>query len=215
MRLFSLYGVVAEYSCRQKTTHRDNLRGAARVAASRGTEPEHSAKCCPLPTAPQGISGKSCRRGHTRHSQEAIREPKNYAARIRACRTGRKGTSIQPSMAKSSHQRTPVLRGPIHPSPQSYLPSWAFLTSSPPTRPDTAKSRKTVGRGIQNDLALFSEGFAVHWPLLRLCPCTFGTSRFPHTCRTEMPSDTPFCSWFSLTAGHLSACRRRACAWLL
>jgi len=31
-----------------------------------------------------------------------------------------------------------------------------------------------------------------HFPLLRPCRCKLGTSRFPHTCCTEMPSQTPF-----------------------
>jgi hypothetical protein len=162
------------------------------ATASRGTGPEHSAKWHPGPTSPRCTPYKPSWRVHTRHSREAIREPKNHAARRRACRTGRKGASIQPSMAKSCLLRIPGLRGPGQALPQAQLSSWALLTSSLPTRPDTAKSRKTVGRVIQNDLALACGGFAVHWPLLRLYRRKLGTSRFPHTCRTEMPSDTPF-----------------------
>jgi hypothetical protein len=75
-------------------------------------------------------------------------------------------------MAKSRLLRIPGLRGPDQASSQSQLPLWVLLTSSLPARPDTAKSRKTVGREIQNDVALACGGFAVHFPQARQCPGT-------------------------------------------
>ena len=51
--------------------------------------------------------------------------------------------------------------------PPCRLPSWALLADSLPTSPDTAKAHKTVGWGNQNDVALASESFALHRPLLR------------------------------------------------
>ena len=95
-------------------------------------------------------------------------------------------------MAKSRLLRSPGLRGPDQASSQSQLPLWVLLTSSLSARPDTAKSRKTVGRGIQNDVALACEGFAVHWPLLRPDPCTLGIAPFLRTHCIDRPLETLF-----------------------
>jgi hypothetical protein len=137
-------------------------RVALLAVASRGTGPERPVICLPCTTTPQRNPCKPCRRGHTRHSQEAIRGPGNRVSRRQACGTYRKAASIQPSIAKSPHQRTPGLRGPIHPSPQSHLPSWALIFSLLAAKPDTARLRMAVDRACRNDVALSCESFAVH-----------------------------------------------------
>jgi hypothetical protein len=96
------------------------------------------------------------------------------------------------STAKSSLLSIPGLRGPGQASPLSHLPSLAFLASSPPTGPDTAKSRNAAGRGIRNDVTSVCESFAVQWPLLRPYRCTFGTSPFLRIHCIDRPLQTLF-----------------------
>ena len=146
----------------------------------------------PGTTAPLCILCRSCPLVHRRCNPVAIPEPGSRVARKQACGTGCKGASIQPSMARFSFLRIQGLRAPIHHSPLSHLPSWALLASSLPPRSGTSKPRRALGRGSRNDVALACESFAVHWPLLRPCPCTFGTSPFLRTHCIDRPLQTLF-----------------------
>jgi hypothetical protein len=191
----------------ERTARWDHLRIALLAIASRGTGPERPVKCRPDTTTPQCIPCTPCRRVRTRHSQAARRGPGNRASRRPACGTWHRAASIQPSIARFCLRRISGLQAPIHPSPLSHRPSWAFLASSLPPRSGTSKPRRALGRGSRNDVALACESLAVHWPLPRPCPCTFGISPFLRTRCIDRPLEARRRAEPRANAIGASACR--------
>jgi hypothetical protein len=146
----------------------------------------------PDTTTPQGIPCKSCRRGHTRHSQAAIPEHGNRASRIPACGTYRMAASIQMNMATSSLLRTPDMSARRHLLSKSHRLSEALPAILPTQESDISRPRIVEGRGSRAGLAVSHENSGVHFPLLRPCPCTFGTSPFLRTHCIARPLETLF-----------------------